>query len=298
MDKDFETLASNGFFGSTLYWSRLSLYLVSISYIIFMIYWCAKVANSIWLNAVGGSHVATTAFSILSSLISFILLLFNHLRIVKSINEKFLHHVMVISYIITVCISIILLSLSTQTKANIHILDIQDYIARNQNISTSLTTNWSIQTFVNQRTIYAYNINSVFLVLFMIILFLFEVCFYLLGYDIKFVPDFFNSMPIPNIVTDNKNNNNNRQNQNKDVIGFGINNDKEESKPHILGSTDTQQLPSTENNIIIENKDNISTNKDDQNDTGKQEPVENKQTPAQQARNNSEGYYYYSNEIQ
>lgn len=181
MNKLQHELEKEGITGTVLFWVRFLLYGIPFGYLIFLIYWMVITGNQIWLNAIGGQILTTCLFELLVCIGSIVLLLFNHRKMIFK-NPKFANQIYVIVTIVGFVINVILLSLSSTKKANVYLADISDYLERNANVALVVSfvadypTSYSRSAFVRQRTTELYDVNAVFLVIWVVSLVVVEIC--------------------------------------------------------------------------------------------------------------------------
>lgn len=186
MERSFTELQKSGIKGSILFWMRLILLVIPVSYIAFLLYWMVITGSKIWLKAVGGQILTTCFFTMLLSICSIVMLFFVWFNILGNMDKAFKYQIFVVINVITLFLSCILLALSTYGQASQCSSDISDYITRHStdSIVTSFLSDYptsaSQSSYVLRRTSDAYTINAVFFAIWLISLFIAIICNYMI----------------------------------------------------------------------------------------------------------------------
>lgn len=167
MNRGFEELQSRGAFGIGAFWAQLLLIGLSISAAIFSIYWLAITGSHIWLKAVSGSILTANLFLLIFGLASTAFGVMSKLGI-NIINGEIPQQLFIAGSFLCQLMCCILMSLSRESKAAMYFKDIQDFCIRypdNEHVKDFLkeyATEYSVQSYVAQRTTQAYNSIAAF----------------------------------------------------------------------------------------------------------------------------------------
>ena len=197
MNQGFEELNRSGIKGIATFWLRLLLFGIAIAITAFSIYWCAISSNRIWLRSINSSILVANIFLVIVAVASFAFLLLCRLSIRLIYSVHFTHHVFAIISFIGQIICLILMSLSTQSRADVYYNSINDYITRNSadavvvDFVNSHNTPYAIMSYVASRSTDLYpSISAFFGIWFAATVFYLACC--------SFIPDVSSQKPLLN----------------------------------------------------------------------------------------------------
>lgn len=167
MNYGFEELRSHGSVGVGVFWSHILLICISISVVIFSLYWLIITSSSIWMKAVSGSMLTVNLFLMIFGLVSASIGVMQKFGI-SLLEEGILHQLFIAASFGCQLMCCILMALSRESKAALYVKDVNDFCVRNPtnthviNFLKEHSTEYAVESYVAKRTTRAYNSIAAF----------------------------------------------------------------------------------------------------------------------------------------